>query len=140
MVTHLLELVHAMWTTRNNVLHERAENGETLEQAQQLDTQICEEFDKGVEDIHPRDLHFFEHGLDDILGLTGVEQQSLVGRSGGCSSFLCGKLRCGSGIDAAFSLGLVGFSQLIGVYPRLATANAVETIPSGRQQKNLHPI
>jgi hypothetical protein len=51
LVTHLLELVHAMWTHWNSILHQHDHQGLKLEKAAKLEAAICAEFELGTENL-----------------------------------------------------------------------------------------
>lgn len=78
MVVHLLEMVHAMWTTRNGILHELATNGKKREVAQQMEQVIRDQFAAGNNELHPCDHHYLERGIDAVLSMDGIQQQAWI--------------------------------------------------------------
>ena len=76
LVSNLLEVSHAMWTKRNNIVHEKAANGLRLAEAQQLEEEIRLEFEIGHDGLHEDDKWLLNDGIDSVLSLTGYDQQT----------------------------------------------------------------
>jgi uncharacterized protein YggL (DUF469 family) len=72
LVTTLLSMTHAQWSHRNQILHARNAQGLRISEAQELDTAITQQFQSGLEGLHPNDYyHLIERGRDRVLYMTG---------------------------------------------------------------------
>ena len=67
LVTHLLELIHSQWITRNTFVHGKPEAGISPMEAEELRNDIVEEMDTGPADLPPRYHHLFEQPLATLL-------------------------------------------------------------------------
>jgi hypothetical protein len=76
LVSNLLEITHSMWIRRNEVVHERHENGLLRAEAEELEERVRHEFEQGIESLHDNDKWLLEQGVDHILSLPGHDQQN----------------------------------------------------------------
>ena len=68
LITHLLELTHSLWTTRNGILHLRDEDGLKVAEGVELREAIIEQYTLGKEDLPPSDRKLLEPTLHATLG------------------------------------------------------------------------
>ena len=78
LVSHLLELTHDQWATRNGVVHERDAQGLKLAEGAELTAAIIEQYNLGTDGLHPRDHHYLSRSLATILELPVMEKRQWV--------------------------------------------------------------
>ena len=74
LVSHLLELTHDQWTTRNGVVHERDAQGLKIAEGAELTAAIIEQYNLGTDGLHLRDHHYLSRSLATILELPVMEK------------------------------------------------------------------
>jgi hypothetical protein len=67
----LLQITHSQWTHCNRILHKCDEHGLQAAEHQELTSAIKQQFQSGVDGMHPWDFHLIERGQDSIMRLTG---------------------------------------------------------------------
>jgi hypothetical protein len=67
LVTNLLAMTHSQWTHHNNILHACDAQGIHLQKTQELDLNIHNQFQLGLNGLLARDFYLIERGLDSVL-------------------------------------------------------------------------
>ena len=79
-IYRLLQISHSLWTTRNNIVHERDQQGLLLQEGISLNDSITEEYSSGWESLLPEDQHLIkERTLDRILRMPPPDKYTWLG-------------------------------------------------------------
>jgi len=76
MVSNLLGIVHKMWILRNEVVHERDEQGLKVKEGRELEKAISEQFELGVNSLLAADQHFITRGRKRVENMMAVEKKT----------------------------------------------------------------
>ena len=74
LVSSLLQITHSQWVHRNHILHEKDEYGLRAAEHQGLASAIAQQFQSGIDGLHPRDFHLIERASVRLARDTYMDQ------------------------------------------------------------------
>ena len=76
LVIALLSVTHSQWLHHNIILHAQDSDGLRTWDAHALQEAIDQQFQSGLEGLHPRDYHLIEHGQETVQRMLGSSHQA----------------------------------------------------------------
>jgi len=76
LIQQLYSMVHKMWIARNQVVHERDENGRLIKEQNETEAAIEAQFELEYDNLRPQDWHYIDIGLERVMEKLATEQRA----------------------------------------------------------------